>query len=397
MHAARTVIASVLVSVLGAGPAVAAQGSGATFPVLSGNPARGRDLFVQKGCLGCHAVRGVGGKVGPDLSLALVGKGLVEVAAAMLSHYPKMSAAMRQRHVIPPSLTGQELDDVVAYLYFINFYPEPGDASFGEYLFYQKKCAGCHVAPPGGKSVGPALGRFSVAAPPATIAQQMWNHGVGMTQAMRRLRVTPPQFEGHEMADLLAFLSNSQSEGSEWRAFVGDPATGQVLFHSRGCARCHLSNGSGKRVGPDLSTQGTWYMTATQIAGEMWNHGPAMWERMQGLGIPAPRLEDNEMADLIAYLYLLRTAAVAGDGRRGEMVFTQKHCADCHRPGGRGPDLSQVAPSDTCVHFAAAMWDHAPKMRSFVAKAGLSWPTLNARDIEDLVAFLSLRRSPPPR
>lgn len=397
MHAARTVIAVVLASLLFAGPAGAAQTSGASFPVLSGNPAQGRDLFVRKGCLGCHAVRGVGGKVGPDLSQALVGRGLVDIAAAMLSHYPKMSAAMQERHVTPPSMTGQELDDVVAYLYFINFYPEPGDASLGEDLFYQKKCAGCHVTPPGGKSVGPPLGRFSLAAPPVTIAQQMWNHGAGMAQAMHRLNVTSPKFEGHEMADLLAFLTNPGSGGNTWGAFVGDPATGQALFQSKGCALCHLPDSSGKRIGPDLSTQGAWYMTATQIAGEMWNHGPAMWERMRGLSIPVPRLEDNEMADLIAYLYLLRSAAVAGDSQRGATLFTQKHCADCHRPGGPGPDLSKVAPSDSCVHFAAAMWDHAPKMRRFVAKAGLSWPTLNALDIEDLVAFLSLHHSPSVR
>jgi putative heme-binding domain-containing protein len=41
--------------------------SGAHRP--SGDPAHGRELFIEKGCAGCHLARGEGGWKGPDLSL----------------------------------------------------------------------------------------------------------------------------------------------------------------------------------------------------------------------------------------------------------------------------------------------------------------------------------------
>lgn len=37
---------------------------------------------------------------------------------------------------------------------------------------------------------------------------------------------------------------------------VGDPARGAVLFRSTGCFRCHLVNGEGGRLGPDLTRIG---------------------------------------------------------------------------------------------------------------------------------------------
>jgi putative heme-binding domain-containing protein len=38
-------------------------------PKLTGNAARGGQLFREKGCIGCHLVKGEGGVRGPDLSV----------------------------------------------------------------------------------------------------------------------------------------------------------------------------------------------------------------------------------------------------------------------------------------------------------------------------------------
>ena len=95
---------------------VPAFGTGQEIPSVTGSPTRGRDVFVEKGCLSCHAVRGAGGKIGPDLAAALVGKGIVGIAAAMLNHYPRMSEALRKKKANLPSISPTEMDDLVAYL-----------------------------------------------------------------------------------------------------------------------------------------------------------------------------------------------------------------------------------------------------------------------------------------
>jgi cytochrome c2 len=355
---------------------------------VTGNPAHGRDLFIQKGCLSCHSVRGSGSKLGPDLAAALVGKGIVGIAAAMLSHYPGMRAAMQEKQGVVPHLSAAELDDMVRFLVFINFAREPGSAENGEALFSQKGCIGCHGRGGNGASIGPPLGRGSLSAPPIMVAQEMWNHSTQMNARMRETHVQRSTFQGREMVDLLAFLTGPPEPlPGRGTPLPGDPVVGRDLFRSKGCARCHLRRETGKNIGPDLSTTG-WYRTATEIAGAMWNHEPAMWARRVELGSAPPRFENDEMADVIAYLYLLRNATRSGNPAQGQEVFDKGQCAQCHKRGGTGPDLAAIDHLDTPIHLAAAMWNHGPRMEAFLTKARLPWPTFDASDITSLVAFL---------
>jgi mono/diheme cytochrome c family protein len=367
-------------------------GAAQELPPLLGEPAHGRDLFMEKGCVSCHALRGAGGKVGPDLAAALVGKGIIGIAAAMLNHYPKMSAAMHQKDAAVPHLDPGEMDDVVAYLLFIDFAREPGSPSNGRLLFSQKGCIKCHATRADGKSPGPPLGSASLSAPPITIAQNMWNHGTQMNATMQQLQIERPTFKGHQMADVLAFLSGAAQPLARGALLPGTPVLGRDLFKSKGCARCHVKDETGKIIGPDLSN-GEWYMTATEIAGEMWNHGPAMWSLMQKLGITPSRFDDDELADVIAYLYLLRSARGSENAAHGRELFSSKHCAQCHERGGPGPDLATVPQLDSPIHFAAEMWNHAPRMQAFVSRAGIDWPRFEANDVSDLVSYLHQRRT----
>jgi len=362
------------------------------LPQLVGEPVRGRDLYMEKGCISCHALRGSGGKVGPDLAAALVGKGIIGIAAAMLEHYPKMSAAMHQKNAALPHLDPGEMDDVIAYLLFINFAREPGSPENGRLLFSQEGCIKCHATRADGKSAGPPLGSASLSAPPITIAQDMWNHGTQMNATMQQLQVERPVFEGRQMADLLAFLSGAAEPLVRGTLLPGTPVRGRELFKSKGCDRCHVKDSVGHSIGPDLFN-GKWYMTATEIAGEMWNHGPAMWLLMQKLGITPVRFEDDELADVIAYLYLVRSTKGSEDAARGRELFSSKRCAQCHERGGPGPDLATIPLLDSPIHFAAEMWNHAPRMQTFVSDAGIGWPKFEADDVSDLVSYLRQRRA----
>jgi len=373
-------------------------GAAPPIPAVSGNPAHGRSVFVEKGCLTCHAIRGSGGKVGPDLAAALVDKGVDGIAAALLSHYPHMRAALLKRHAAPPVFSPREMDDLIAYLLFINFARESGSAENGRTLFYQKGCARCHWSAPGAQSPAPALGPADLAASPIAVAQEMWNHGAQMAAKMTALHVPASRFVGHEMADLLAFLSGGlERPPRSETALRGDPVAGQALFRTKGCARCHLESDGSQAVGPDLA-KGGWYKTATEIAGAMWNHGPAMWARMKELGVAQAPLDDDDMANVIAYLYLLRSEGQVGLPEQGAKVFQAKHCGRCHGPGGVGPDLAAARSIDTPMHLAAAMWNHAPRMDVFLGEARLPWPVFDAAEFRHLVAYLhSLRRAQTQR
>jgi cytochrome c2 len=61
-----------------------------------GDAIRGRRLFESKGCMQCHAVRGQGGKIGPDLAAISGIDTPIEWAQALWNHAPAMEKNMSQ-------------------------------------------------------------------------------------------------------------------------------------------------------------------------------------------------------------------------------------------------------------------------------------------------------------
>lgn len=78
---------------------------------------RGRELFVDKGCVVCHSVNGVGGEIGPSLDAADMPAPMnaFEFAARMWRGAPAM--AEMQEAVLGEmiSLDGRDLADLVAF------------------------------------------------------------------------------------------------------------------------------------------------------------------------------------------------------------------------------------------------------------------------------------------
>jgi mono/diheme cytochrome c family protein len=171
-----------------------------------GSPRRGADLFASKHCRDCHAIGGVGGKVGPDLGQRgreFMGP-IAAIAGLMWNHSHRMRAEF-QKHGIPRiTFSGQEMADVISYLYFVNYATVYAAPSRGERLFADK-CAQCHSIG-GGRGVGPDLGAVPNLDDPTAIVTMMWNHAAGMEGQLRRLGIIWPQFAPGEVADLSAFL-----------------------------------------------------------------------------------------------------------------------------------------------------------------------------------------------
>lgn len=82
----------------------------------------------------------------------------------------------------------------------------------------------------------------------------------------------------------------------------GDPATGERLFVSKGCAECHSYGGAGGTDAPPLDSMAG-HLSAREVAdmsGQIWDHLPAMLERFQEEGLPVPTFTEGQMADLVA-------------------------------------------------------------------------------------------------
>src|SRR6266498_191757 len=111
-------------------PATAGPQEGPVY-ALPGSPDAGRQLFAEKRCIECHAVGGVGGRVGPDLVERGVRQSPIELAATIWNKAPAMAAAMKPRGITLPQLSPGEMADIVAYLYSVRYFGNAGHISNG--------------------------------------------------------------------------------------------------------------------------------------------------------------------------------------------------------------------------------------------------------------------------
>ncbi len=357
-----------------------------------GDPMQGQALFVSKGCVSCHAVRGAGGRVGPDLGRTAVKGSFYEIAAGMWNHTLVMDEKMREFRVSRPTFKKNELADLLAFLYFLNYFDEPGDARVGKVLFAEKHCIQCHGLGRVGGNAGPRLDALPRGTPPLKIAQNLWNHGPVMVPAIRRMGLNVPEFRGSEILDLFAYL-RSQGQRRAAGAFrsAGDAERGRALFGSKGCARCHAVLGAGPTIGPDLG-RAELRGSVTQLAGRMWNHWPAMSEAMGAMGMAPPTFKEEELADVFAYLFISRYEGLKPDRVRGEAAYRQKGCVTCHGPsgeGGMGPALQGLTTGESKELVVQRMWNHAPQMWDRMGPQKIPWPRFEADDLGGLLAFLA--------
>lgn len=174
--------------------------------VLPGPTNDGRQVFVDKGCVTCHAVAGRGGGVGPDLVRRGVHRNLVAFAAAMWNKAPAMIEAMRRRGISVPQLEPEEVADLVGYLYSVGYFVQSGDAQRGRRVVTTKGCLGCHAFRDGGSSTAaPDLATGGQINSPAAVVSTLWNHALLMGGADRASWAT---LRPEEIADLGAYLQS---------------------------------------------------------------------------------------------------------------------------------------------------------------------------------------------
>jgi cytochrome c2 len=375
-------------SLMAATMAIADQ-SGISLPK---DPIAGQQLFIEKRCILCHSVQGVGGKTGPDLGEIWLGS-FMEITSKLWNHFPRMNEAFRQLDLQRPTLSAEEAQRLITYLYFLNYFDKTASAVMGEKLFREKNCFFCHSVGGKGGKVGPALdpyqGRYAV----PFITASLWNKGPKMMQTMLKKHVPRPSFEDKDVMDILAFIREKGRFDNTSRQYVplGDPTVGEKMFQAKGCTNCHSIHGQGGTLAPDLTTRGL-KGGLSHILSEMWNHGSKMWPMMEKERIEFPRFTAREMSDLMTYLYFLEFQDPQGSVTRGKQVFVEKQCAVCHLaavPGGAtiGPDLSKVG-LEQSINIVAEMWNHAPGIEERMKQGQIRWPLLDKDEMRDLVQYI---------
>ncbi len=177
--------------------------------VLPANPRRGWVLFREKGCISCHAIRGEGGTVGPDLSSDRpLPRTLTEMAGRMWNHSPEMWAAMKEKGIARPTFDGQEMADLIAFLYSVRYFELGGSPIIGQELFDDRKCGQCHGNDASGGKNGPRLRKPGKVFTPVSFALALWSHGPRMYAKAEALGLGWPTLNEGDLSHLLAFLNS---------------------------------------------------------------------------------------------------------------------------------------------------------------------------------------------
>lgn len=271
--------------------------------------------------------------------------------------------------------------------------PEPAqNAVAGARVFGAKGCVECHSVRGLGGRGGPDLGEVEARHSFYELAATMWNHVPRMAARMRERRIPASRILPREAGDLFAFLYTL-----DYFEPPGDAREGRTLFFDKQCVMCHQVNGVGGVVGPSLDFLGG-YRSPIPVAAAMWNHGPAMAEKMRARGVTRPTFTGRQLRDLIAYLESTSgvppnesTYVLPGRAGVGRVLFADKGCATCHGSQGRGgvgPALAGHGSPEGLIDFAAAMWNKAPAMTREMSARGVAVPDLAASEMADIVAYL---------
>lgn len=208
MNAVRTPAAALL---LGAGFFGALLTTVTPAPAdAPGNPARGRVVFEEKQCGRCHLPRDEGRGMGPPLDAIRQPQGGLQLAGRLWNHAPAMFTMLAQHGLEWPSLSVEEMADLMAHLQADTSRDPAPDLFQGQALLVRKGCLKCHRFRGEGGSVGIELTRYQRGyGSPVAWATTIWNHSPRMASHAAQLGVLYPRFTGDEMVNLFGFLRST--------------------------------------------------------------------------------------------------------------------------------------------------------------------------------------------
>ena len=221
--------------------------------------ARGRTVFEESGCIGCHKLHGTGGVVGPELDSVGAKRG----AAWLLKHF-RSPAAVTPGSAMPP-IKASDADLNALTLYVLSFTGEPLSAYYvsmktipgpqaGRRLFAEKGCIGCHAIAGKGGTVGPPLDEVAKRHDAQWISSHFKNPGAVSPGTVM------PQFNFNEqeiraLTEFLISLSDTNVIGFMKIPSLMTPVDrGKAGYKKYGCAGCHGPEGQGGIPNPNAKT-----------------------------------------------------------------------------------------------------------------------------------------------
>jgi mono/diheme cytochrome c family protein len=274
---ALSAVAFALATLGAPGPAMAQSDTATTdipptrllMPIL--NSARGRELFLSKGCVTCHSVNGVGGEDAAALDAHEMEPfmNLFDLTAKMWTMAPVMIPAQEDELGDQIQLNGDELANLIAFLHDD---AEQANLTLDSLSHDQRELmeemAGVHDG--GGEATTTDQGQDQNAA--VSVSPHVAPNGA----QDRSTRLLMPQMSGER---------------------------GRKLFVSKGCVTCHSINGVGGDFGPSLDASGEApFVSLFDVPARMWSKAPIMIPAQEDQLGEQIELTGDELADLVAFL-----------------------------------------------------------------------------------------------
>jgi len=169
-----------------------------------GNPRAGFQLFKEKGCIKCHSMVRGQSSIGPGLHSMALHRSVTAIAAKMWNHGSMMSKVMEEENIRWPEFKESEMADLIAFLYFFDYYGSPGDEKKGEQVFRAKSCIKCHGTNTGDTTV--TFGKSIRLDTPNDLVRTMWNHVPYMHEVTITKNIKWPELTEKDLRDLYAYL-----------------------------------------------------------------------------------------------------------------------------------------------------------------------------------------------
>lgn len=356
---------------------------GQELPAPTQNAIAGAAVFGEKGCIRCHSISGGGQSLGPDLRTIESTRTFQYLTAALWNHLPDMNRRMADLEIERPYLSGREAGDLFAYLYTLGYFDAAGDPDRGKLLFTELSCIRCHQVGGVGGVVGPVLDHVGARGATIEVAAAMWNHGPAMIEAARTRGIDRPSMSGPDLTDLVAFLVSTEDEtpAEDLYFLPGDVDAGARVIEDRQCVACHGSPGAGGAMAPDLAGLARGASLIDFVA-LMWNKTPGMVGALNERDLEFPRLEAEDFANIVAFLYSVNYFSSGGRAARGRTLVDGKGCLQCH-------SMNQLASAPGLDHpssLTAALWNHLPLLEAGDG-ADEDWPSFTGSEMRDLMAF----------